>query len=121
MRLLAAFILCVALAAAADVTGNWSGTFKVSLPDGTVADDTVYLALKQAGNAITGTAGPSIGEQAPIQTGKIEGNKITLEVPVPQGVFRFEIALEGDHLKGDVTATAQGEVVKAKMDATRRK
>ena len=24
--------------------------------------------------------------------------KITLEVPVPQGSFTFEIALEGDHL-----------------------
>ena len=47
--------------------------------------------------------------------------RITLEVPVPQGSFTFEIALEGDHLKGEVTARAQGETVKAKMDATRAK
>src|SRR5438477_7904246 len=119
-----AFLLTLAFAlaaSAADVTGNWSGTFKVGMPDGTSQDDTVYLSLKQTGSEITGTAGPSITQQAPIRVGKIQGNRITLEVPVPQGSFTFDIALEGDHLKGEVTARAQGETVKAKMDATRTK
>jgi hypothetical protein len=121
MRALLLTLVFAMTAFAADVSGNWSGTFKVALPDGTTQDDTVYLALKQSGSTITGTAGPSIDQQAPIRTGKIEGNKITLDVPVPMGSFKFDIALEGDHLKGEVTATAQGESVKAKMDATRVK
>jgi opacity protein-like surface antigen len=117
-----ALALALAMAAyAADVTGNWSGTFKVGMPDGTTQDDTVYLSLKQTGSTITGTAGPSIDQQAPIRVGKIEGNKITLDVPVPQGSFKFDITLQGDHLQGEVTASAQGQTVKAKMDATRAK
>ena len=48
-----------------------------------------------------------------------EGNRITLEVPVPDGVFRFDIALVGDHLKGDATRNAGNESRTAKMDATR--
>jgi hypothetical protein len=31
------------------------------------------------------------------------------------------VALEGDHLKGDVTMDAGGQTMKAKMDATRAK
>ena len=112
------FMAVLAFAAPApDATGNWSGKFKVNGAD----DDTVYLALKQTENSITGTAGPSAAQQAPIQNGKIEGTHITMEVPVPGGVFKFDINLEGDHLKGEVVATAQGQTVKAQMDATRVK
>ena len=44
-----------------------------------------------------------------------------MEVPVPKGAFKFDVALEGDHLKGDVTMEAGGQTMKAKMDATRAK
>jgi hypothetical protein len=124
MRALAALIIAAALciaANAADVSGNWSGKFKVSLPEGGTQDDTVYLSLKQTANIITGTAGPSIEQQNPIAIGKIEGNRITLEVPVPNGQFKFDLSLDGEHLKGDVVANAQGQTVKAVMDAARVK
>jgi hypothetical protein len=70
---------------------------------------------------ITGTAGPSAEQQAPIGNGKIEGNHITFDLPVPGGAFKFDINLEGDHLKGDVVASAQGQTIKAVMDAQRVK
>jgi len=111
------FALLAFAVPAPDATGNWSGKFKVNGAD----DDTVYLALKQTDNVISGTAGPSIDQQKPIENGRIEGNHITMEVPVPGGVFKFDINLEGDHLKGEVVATAQGQTVKAQMDATRVK
>jgi hypothetical protein len=118
----AALMICAVLGIAADidVTGNWSGKTKTSI-DGKVEEDTIYLSLKQTSNQITGTAGPSVDQQAPINNGKIEGNHITFDLPVPGGAFKFDINLEGDHLKGDVVASAQGQTVKAVMDAARVK
>jgi hypothetical protein len=114
-------LILVLAASAADVTGAWNGTFKITMPDGQMQDDTVHLVLKQSGGAVSGTAGPSAEQQAPIAKGTIEGNKVTLEVPVPQGMFKFEVVLEGEHLKGDVVRTAGGQSMKATMDATRVK
>jgi hypothetical protein len=108
------------LACAADVSGNWSGKTRLTV-NGRTEEDTIYLSLRQNADSITGTAGPTLEQQAPIRTGKIEGNHITLEVPIPDGVFKFDINLEGDHLKGDVVAVAQGQTIKATMDATKVK
>ncbi|MCU1233999.1 MAG: hypothetical protein JWP63_1966 [Candidatus Solibacter sp.] len=119
LALLALFL--VLAASAADVTGTWDGTFKITTPDGQTQDDTVHLVLKQSGGAITGTAGPNADQQVPIGKGTIEGNKVVLEVPVPDGMFKFDVVLDGDHLKGDAVRTAGGSSMKAKMDATRAK
>ena len=122
MKLLAALALVLALtlsASAADVTGTWSGGLKVTGPDGQVQDDTIHLILKQDAGKLTGTAGPSADQQLPIDKGVVDGNKVTLEVAVGQGVFKFELALDADHLKGDVTLSAGPQTMKAKMDATR--
>lgn len=117
--LLAAVLAFAALAA--DVSGTWSGALKITTPDGQIQDDTIHLILKQDGGKLTGTAGPTAAEQLPIEKGVVEGNKVTMEVPVPQGAFKFEVALDGDHLKGDVTLAAGGQSMKAKMDATKAK
>jgi hypothetical protein len=124
MKVLKAVLLAAVLAfaaSAADVSGTWSGTLKITGPDGQVQDDTIHLVLKQDGGKLTGTAGPSASEQLPIEKGAVEGNKITMEVPLPQGAFKFDVTLDGDHLKGDVTLAAAGQTMKAKMDATRAK
>ena len=124
MKSMKAVLLAVVLvlaANAADLTGAWSGTFTITMPDGKTSDDTVHLVLKQNGDTITGTAGPNAEQQVPIAKGSITGNKVMLEVPVPDGMFKFDVALEGEHLKGDVIRTAGGESMKAKMDATRVK
>ena len=118
--LLLAMVLALA-ASAADVSGTWSGTLNVTGPDGQIHNDTVHMILKQDGAKVTGTAGPSAGEQMAIEKGAVEGNKVTMEVPLPQGSFKFDIALEGDHLRGDVTVAMAGQTMTAKMDATRAK
>src|SRR6266496_2615021 len=117
---LLAMILVLA-ASAADVTGTWSGTFKITMPDGQTQDDTVHLVLKQSGGTVSGTAGPNADQQVPIAKGTIEGNKVVLEVPVTDGMFKFDVVLEGDHLKGDAMRSSGGQSMKAKMDATRAK
>jgi len=122
MKLLVCSLLMAALAmaaAAADVSGTWSGSLKGSGPD--AQDGDVTLVLKQAGTEITGTAGPSADHQMPIQKGKIEGDKIALEVPVGDGLFKFELVLEGEHIKGDVSASMGDQQMKAKVDLTRAK
>ena len=124
MQVLKAVLLSVVLAlaaSAADVSGTWSGALKITGPDGQTRDDTVHLILKQDGGKLTGTAGPSAGEQLPIEKGAVEGTRVTMEVPLPNGAFKFDVALEGDHLKGEVTLTAGGQTMKATMDATRAK
>jgi hypothetical protein len=124
MKALRAALLSVVLtlaASAGDISGTWSGSLKITGPDGQTQDDTVHMVLKQEGGKLTGTAGPNASEQMPIEKGTVDGNKVTLEVPIPNGTFKFDIALDGEHLKGDVTMSAGGQAMKAKMDATRAK
>jgi hypothetical protein len=124
MRILAVLFAVAILAVAAhaaDVSGNWSGKITVTLPDGGTQADTAYLSLKQTANLITGTFGPTLEQQNPISTGKADGNRVIFEVPVPMGVFKFDLSLDGGHLKGDVIAAAQGQTIKATLDATRVK
>ena len=121
LKLVLFSIVMALVASAADISGTWSGTLKITGPDGQTQDDTIHMILKQDGNKLTGTAGPSASEQLPIQKGAVDGAKVTMEVPIPKGAFKFAVALEGDHLKGDVTMESDGQTIKAKMDATRAK
>jgi hypothetical protein len=124
MKVLTGVLLWMVLglaASAADVSGTWNGTLEIAGPDGQMQDDTIHLILKQEDGKVTGTAGPSVGEQLPIEKGAVEGSKVTMEVAIPNGAFQFDLVLDGEHLKGEVTVSAGGQTMKAKMDATRAK
>jgi hypothetical protein len=124
MKIFVCFLLMLGMtlsATAADVNGKWSGTFNVTGPDGEVKEETAFLVLKQNGSELTGTAGPREEEQFPIQKGKIEGDKITLEVTTEGTVIKFDLVLAGDHIKGDANGTHDGQAMKAKLDVTRQK
>ena len=122
MKLLAYGFLLAALAMvalAADVTGDYSGTFT---PEG--QDENGAVAhIKQTGNEITGTAGPDEDQQWAISKGKIEGNKITCEVQNPDGPsFKFDLTVDGDRIFGDVSATMpDGQNMRGKLDLKRVK
>jgi hypothetical protein len=121
MKVLAFLLLivsCVFAAEGQSVTGKWSGTFTSPGDD----PNSAFIAITQTGSDITGTGGPSEAEQWPIQKGKITDGKITIEVTSPDGVvYKCLLALEGDHLKGDVTASANGQTQSGKIDLTRVK
>jgi hypothetical protein len=124
MKILVCFLLMLGLAlsaTAADVNGKWSGSFEVTGPDGETKDATAFIVLKQNGTELTGTVGPTEEEQFPIQKGKIEGDKITLEAMTDGGVIKFELVLAGDHIKGDASGSHDGQAMKAKLDVTRVK
>jgi hypothetical protein len=125
MKAFACFLLLLGLAlsaAAADVTGNWSGSFNMTGPGGESKESEALLVLKQNGSEITGSVGPNENERHTIAKGKIEGDKITLETSGDNGpVIKFVLVLEGEHIKGDATAEHDGQTLKAKLDLTRGK
>jgi len=126
MRILLCFsvLIGIALAAPADVnvTGNWSGTVNMTRPDGSIREDTLLLILKQSGTEITGSAGTGADDQRPIQKGKIDGDKIALEIQDSENnrVVTFALVIAGDRIKGDVNISGNGETRKAKIDVVKK-
>jgi len=122
-------ILCIlllgalALVAAPDtnVTGKWSGNFKMTRSDGEVSDGSALLLLKQTGGEITGSVGPTEDEQHAISKGGIEGEKITLLIEDEGRTIKFALVLAGDRITGDADISYQGQTAKAKIDVTRAK
>jgi hypothetical protein len=127
MKLFVFLFLAAALVlSAADVnlSGKWSGSFTITQPDGTNNDGTAFAVLKQEGGQVTGTAGPDEEHQWTLEKGTVSGNKVTFEVKSTEDgtIFKCDLTLEGDHLKGPVTALApDGQTLSAKVDFTRVK
>ncbi len=123
MKLLVCVVLGAMLAfaaAAADVTGKWSGSFSAEGGEGGSA----YAVLKQSGTGISGTAGPDENQQWQIQKGKIEGNRLSLEIKHPENgsVYKVDLTVTGDSMKGDMMASMpDGGTMKGKMELTRVK
>jgi hypothetical protein len=121
MTRLLAVLLLSAIALLADVTGKWTGSFDVTGPDGQTNAQTAVLSLKQEGNTLSGTAGPSDDEQMAIRAGKVDGNRITFEVALENGpVIKFDLLLADDHIKGSASGESDGRKMTAKLDVTRK-
>jgi hypothetical protein len=115
-------LLCAAITlSAADISGKWSGTITMTNGQGETNDGTAFVIFKQNGSEITGSAGGDENQQFPITKGNIEGNRITFEVQSDGPLYKVDVMLVGDHIKGDVTAVREGQTVKGKVDMTRVK
>jgi hypothetical protein len=125
MRTLLCFLVLAALAGVAmadvDVTGKWSGSFNATNPNGETKESTALLVLKQTGTAITGTVGPNEDEQFAIQKGKIDGDKITLEVDHEGNTMAFSLVLTAGRITGEAQMSREGQAMKAKIDVSRAK
>lgn len=97
-------------ASAADLTGKWSGTVDMK-QDGEAQTIQVIMIVKQEGDKVTGTAGPE-DEQHPIQNGKVDGDKVTMEVDSGEALYYLELTVDGDALTGNVKHGADGEKMK---------
>jgi hypothetical protein len=86
--------------------------------DGTaLAPSSVHPDLRQNGEEVSGTAGPSEAEQQPIQKGKLQGKMLTFEVAGDDNVLKFELTFEGDvrrEMDGRPTGTAKLAVTRVK-------
>jgi hypothetical protein len=97
-------LLCVAGAAASDVAGKWSGTFKASGGDRGIPQVVIF---KQEGNKLTGSAGPDADEQYPIENGRIEGNRVRFELTSGEWRFSYDLQRAGDdEMKGNLELTS---------------
>ena len=123
MRSLLCLLVAAALAVAADVdvTGKWTGTFKMTGPSGESNDSTAVLMLKQSDTAITGTVGPNEEQQFAIAKGKIDGDKITLEADHDGTPLNFTLVLAAGRITGDVQMSRDGQTMKGKIDVGRAK
>jgi hypothetical protein len=106
---------------AADISGKWSGSFTMTNARGETNEGTAFVIFKQNGAEITGSAGGDENQQFPITKGKIEGNRITFEVQSDGPLYKVDVTLVGDHIKGDATVVQEGQTSKAKVDVTRVK
>ena len=125
MKTILLFVTMAALAGVAladtNVTGKWSGSFNATNPNGETKESTAVLMLKQNGADITGTVGPNEDEQFPIQKGKIEGDKITLQADHDGHTMTFNLVLASERITGEAQMSRGGETMKAKIDVTRAK
>ena len=123
MRSLMCLLVAATLAVAADVdvTGKWTGSFKMTGPNGEVEDSTAVLILKQSEKAITGTVGPNEEQQFPIVKGKIDGDKITLEADHDGHPLNFNLLLAAGRIAGEVQMSRNDKTMKAKLDVGKAK
>jgi hypothetical protein len=87
-RTVAIVILLVASAMASDLTGKWSGTFKVDGGDHTVPQ---LFILKQQGKTLSGSGGPNASEQYPLEHGRIDGDEAKFELTTGEWKFTYDL------------------------------
>jgi hypothetical protein len=95
---LAVFLLAINLMAA-NVTGRWSGRFRV---DGGDHDIPQLLILKQEGNKLIGSGGPNDTEQYPIEDGKVNGDRVQFEITTGEWKFTYDVKADGATMKGNI-------------------
>ena len=99
-------LVATALAADANVAGEWD--FQVETQAGT---GTPHFSLKQDGSNVSGNYKGQLGE-APV-TGTVKGNELTITFKVsPQGqelAVTYVGTVDGDTIKGKVTLGELGE------------
>ncbi|HET7748800.1 MAG TPA: hypothetical protein VFK81_05430 [Terriglobales bacterium] len=100
--LLGAMFPTVALCAP-NVAGKWSGTLQM---DGQKDAKTAYSIFNQDGNKLSGSVGPDESEQDEFEGGKVEGDKLTFDVPQGpngEGSLHVELHVKGDQMTGRAT------------------
>ena len=95
---MAALLCTIALlssicAFAADFSGKWSSA-------GNNPAGAMFVVLRQDGNKLSGSAGPTESHQFPIANGKVDGDHIIFEAKMGGGTIRFDLASDGATLKG---------------------
>jgi hypothetical protein len=112
-RVIAILILLAVSAAGMDVTGRWSGTFKVEGGDHTIPQ---LFILKQDGTRVSGTGGPDAQEQYPIENGKVEGDRVTFELTTGEWKFEYDLKAAGtEGMSGDLELKSINDSRKAKV------
>jgi uncharacterized protein (TIGR03435 family) len=97
-----AVLLCLVPLRAADVSGTWTGA-------------PFYVILKQDGNKLIGSGGPTKAEQYAFDNGSVDGDRITLNL----GPLTLDLRITGDEIRGQAKAGDQTMPVYMKRLAVR--
>lgn len=120
LRALVLLTLSLAVAWAADVSGQWKAEY--TSPDGQTRQST--FTFKVDGEKLTGTVASAMGESQ-ISEGKVSGDEIAFTVVRDFGgnevKFRYKGKVAGDEIKLAVTANFGGEERTFEMTAKRQK
>ncbi len=109
--------LLAAGAMAGNLTGKWSGTFKVGGGDHTVPQ---LFILKQQGKTLTGSGGPNAGEQYPIENGRVDANEVRFQLTTGEWKFSYDLKqTDSNVLKGDLKLESVDDSRTAKVSLTR--
>ena len=120
-KLLCCLLFSALVMGAADLTGKWSGSFDITTSNGETKADTAYMDLKEKGGEVTGTAGPAAEKQWSLRKGKLDGQKLTFEVPMDDGgLLMFGLTFDGTAIQGTCAGTGSGgEKMSAKVNLKR--
>jgi hypothetical protein len=79
------------------------------------------MELKEEHGQVTGTAGPNVEKQWPLQGGKLAGEKLTFEVRNEEGsLLVFDLRFDGEQVTGTCAGTNDdGEKMSAKLNLKR--
>lgn len=86
-----------------NVTGKWSGTLQM---DGQNDVKPACSTFTQEGNKLSGSVGPNESEQDSFDGGKVDGDKLTFDVPQGpngEGSLHVEMQVKGDQMTGRAT------------------
>src|SRR5215475_12692908 len=104
----------------ADVAGKWMGPLDIRKPDGTVQHDTAYFIIRQDGDKLSGSAGPSKGQQSTMTEGTVTASTVRFAVQVRPGTsVSFNLHLDGDHLRGEAAGSVWEANSKISVDTVR--
>lgn len=101
---------------AANVTGRWSGQFRV---DGGDHDVPQLFILRQDGNKLIGSGGPDEIEQYPIENGRVNGDRVQFEITTGEWKFVYDIKADGATMKGGLELTSANDRRTASVSLTK--
>jgi hypothetical protein len=118
MRLIGLMFLTAVLYAG-DLSGKWLGTSEFTNRGGEVRSGPILMMLKQSGEEVTGTAGPTAERQQEIRGGKVSGDKFTFELTDAGGKVVVEMTAGEGSLKGEAKMHREYGVITMKMELKR--
>jgi hypothetical protein len=117
-RTIAVVLLLAIHAMAGDLTGKWSGAFRA---DGADHDVPQLFILKQEGNNLTGSGGPDQGEQYPLESGKVDGDRIRFEITTGEWKFIYDLRTTDAGMTGDLELKSINDKRTAKVSLSKMK
>lgn len=113
-------VLLMLTATTVDLSGKWSGSFKV---DGGDHHEVPQLfILKQQGHTLTGSGGPNAGEQYPIENGRIDRAAVQFQLTTGEWKFTYDLkSVEPDSLRGTIKLESADDSRTAKVSLARTK